>query len=259
MISQSIKQTADGSNYVNLQDKDGTGISSTLNSGKQSLDVNVTSAIDISLDAASDSVEVKQASHDDLNANANLQVGDADVSNSNPVPISDGGGVITVDGSVTVSATDLDIRNLSSGQDSVAAVQSGAWNVGLNAGSNNIGSITNITGTVSLPTGAATEASLAAINGKLSPSSAALSSVNASTSSQSILASNASRKSFILVNDSNGTAHVAFAATATTSAFSIKLQANAAYEPPNQVYTGAISCIWTGALLSGAMRVTELT
>lgn len=39
--------------------------------------------------------------------------------------------------------------------------QSGTWNVGLNAGSNNVGSITNITGTVSLPTGAATSANQA--------------------------------------------------------------------------------------------------
>lgn len=50
-----------------------------------------------------------------------------------------------------VTATDLDIRDLSSAQDSVAAVQSGTWN------------ITNISGTVSLPTGAATETTLAAV------------------------------------------------------------------------------------------------
>jgi hypothetical protein len=41
--------------------------------------------------------EVEQDTHDSFNANANLQVGDADVSNGNPVPISDAGGSITVD------------------------------------------------------------------------------------------------------------------------------------------------------------------
>jgi hypothetical protein len=56
---------------------------------------------------------------------------------------------------VTVTATDLDIRNLSSVTDSVASVQSGAWD------------ITDITGTVSLPTGASTETTLAALNAKL--------------------------------------------------------------------------------------------
>lgn len=50
---------------------------------------------------------------------------------------------------VTITATALDIRPLTSGTDSVAAVQSGNWD------------IRNITGTISLPTGAATEATLA--------------------------------------------------------------------------------------------------
>ena len=45
-----------------------------------------------------------------------------------------------------VTATDLDIRDLTSASDSVAAAQSGTWN------------ITNVSGSVSLPTGAATSA-----------------------------------------------------------------------------------------------------
>jgi hypothetical protein len=49
--------------------------------------------------APSGSLEVNasQDTHDDLNANANIQVGDTDVSNSNPVPVSDAGGSLTVD------------------------------------------------------------------------------------------------------------------------------------------------------------------
>tara|TARA_R100000005_G_scaffold39910_1_gene18712 strand:- start:214 stop:2841 length:2628 start_codon:yes stop_codon:yes gene_type:complete len=42
-------------------------------------------------------VNASQDTHDDLNANANIQVGDTDVSNSNPVPVSDAGGSLTVD------------------------------------------------------------------------------------------------------------------------------------------------------------------
>lgn len=94
------------------------------------------------LTSATDSVEVLQDTHDDLNANANIQVGDTDVSNGNPVPMSDAGGSITVDSvdldirdlafatdsvdvsgsdvTATVSATDLDIRDLSASQDNVA-------------------------------------------------------------------------------------------------------------------------------------------
>lgn len=41
----------------------------------------------------------------------------------------------------TVQATNLDIRDLSSASDSVAATQSGSWNVGVNAGTNAIGKI----------------------------------------------------------------------------------------------------------------------
>lgn len=57
--------------------------------------------------------------------------------------------------SITVTATNLDIRDLTSVSDSVSAVQSGTWN------------INNISGTVSLPTGAATESTLSTLNGKI--------------------------------------------------------------------------------------------
>jgi hypothetical protein len=67
------------------------------------------------LSSASDSVAVLQATHDSLNANVNLQVGDVDVANGNPVPVSDAGGSLTVD------ATDLDIRDLTAASDSVEA------------------------------------------------------------------------------------------------------------------------------------------
>lgn len=42
-------------------------------------------------------VVVVQPVHDLLNCNANIQVGDVDVDNANPVPVSDAGGTLTVD------------------------------------------------------------------------------------------------------------------------------------------------------------------
>ena len=51
------------------------------------------------LDKAQDNIEVCQDTHDDLNANANIQVGDIDVSEANPVP-------------VDIGNTDIDIRDL---------------------------------------------------------------------------------------------------------------------------------------------------
>jgi len=88
-------------------------------SGRPTVNVNGTVTVSASdldirdLTSASDSVEVLQDTHDDLNANANLQVGNADVANGNPVPVSDAGGSITVD------ASDLDIRNLNLTDDAV--------------------------------------------------------------------------------------------------------------------------------------------
>jgi len=54
-------------------------------------------------------VEAVQATHDDLNANANLQVGNADVANGNPVPVSDAGGALSID--VGGTAPGLDNTN----------------------------------------------------------------------------------------------------------------------------------------------------
>jgi|GEM_PF-3223521 len=92
ITSQSMTVNANGS--INVED------------GGASLTVD---AIDLDirdLDSAQDSVEVLQATHDNLNANVTIQVADVDVSNANPVPVSDAGGSLTVD------ATDLDIRDL---------------------------------------------------------------------------------------------------------------------------------------------------
>ncbi|GAC1501932.1 MAG: hypothetical protein NVS1B10_06420 [Candidatus Saccharimonadales bacterium] len=85
---------------------------------------------------------------------------------------------------------------------------------------------------------------------------ATLSSVAASVTSVVLLASNASRKGFSFYNDSTSVAYVAFAATATSSAFTMKLQPNSYYENFT-LYTGVMSIIWVSAV--GAARVTELT
>lgn len=73
----------------------------------------------------------------------------------------DTGAVVVASGAVTVSATDLDVRSLSSLTDSVAAVQSGAWSVGVS------GTVDVSAASLPLPTGAATEATLSALNGKV--------------------------------------------------------------------------------------------
>lgn len=165
--AQQLTVEADGSINVNTTFAPGAEVQIT--DGTDTLEINadgsinsVVTATDLDirdLDSAQDSVEVLQDTHDDLNANVNLQVADTDVSNSNPVPVSDAGGSLTVDavdldirdlthvsdsvkvgdgtdfitvnadgsinitdngGSLTVDAVDLDIRNLSAAQDNVA-------------------------------------------------------------------------------------------------------------------------------------------
>lgn len=127
---------ADDSIRAYVYDSAGNGISSTLNGGKQSLDINVT----------------------------NLSAGS--------IPINDAGGSLTVDGTVAATqsgtwniGTLSTITNVVHVDDNagsltvdgtVAATQSGTWN------------ITNISGTVSLPTGASTAANQTTANTSLS-------------------------------------------------------------------------------------------
>lgn len=183
-------------------------------------------------------------------------------SDQSAIPITDNSGSITVDGTV-------------------AATQSGTWN------------INNITGTVSLPTGAATESTLSTLNGKVTAcntgsvtissalpagtnnignvdvatlpavvaatySTSAVTSVTSAATSTSILASNANRRMAIMVNDSDKNAYVKLGATASTTSFSYKLTPGQTLELPMPVYTGAIDAIWDAGP-TGSMRVTEIT
>ena len=178
------------------------------------------------------------------------------------IPISDNAGSITVDGTV-------------------AATQSGTWN------------INNVSGTVSLPTGAATETTLSALNGKVTAcntgavtisaalpagtnnigdvdvltlpdvaiktySSSAITSVVSAAVSTSILASNANRRMAIMVNDTDKNAYVKLGATASTTSFSYKLTPGQTLELPVPAYTGTIDAIWDTSP-TGSMRVTEIS
>lgn len=87
-------------------------------------------------------------------------------------------------------------------------------------------------------------------------STAVITSVNNSITTGVLLASNTARRGFIVYNDSQAIAFIAFAATASTTAFSVKLQPGAEYEPGID-YTGVISAISSVAV--GACRITEFT
>jgi predicted RNA-binding protein with PIN domain len=87
--SQQLTVNADGS--IKITDNGGSLTVDAIN-----LDIR-------DLVSSQDSVEARQATHDSLNGNMTIQVADVDVSNANPVPVSDAGGSLTVDGTVSAS------------------------------------------------------------------------------------------------------------------------------------------------------------
>jgi hypothetical protein len=102
--TQKLKVNADGSIDTNttatdldIRDLSATQDNVAISDGTEQLEINadgsinaVVTATDLDirdLSSATDSVEALQDTHDDFNANANIQVGDVDVSATNPVPV----------------------------------------------------------------------------------------------------------------------------------------------------------------------------
>ena len=86
---------------------------------------------------------------------------------------------------------------------------------------------------------------------------AVLTSVASSVSSVTIAAANTARRMLLIYNDSTSVLYLAYAATATATAFTIKLPAASLYEMPSPVYTGIVTGIWSSA--NGSARVTEMS
>lgn len=89
-------------------------------------------------------------------------------------------------------------------------------------------------------------------------STATLTSVAVTNTSISLLAANASRKGAIIVNDTNQPIYVAFAATASTTAFTYVIaKTGGTLELTRPIYQGAISAI-TPVAATGKVFCTEL-
>lgn len=89
------------------------------------------------------------------------------------------------------------------------------------------------------------------------PSAAALTSVTVAAVSILLAAANPARRQLVLFNDGGNIVYVAFAATATTTAFTVRVPANGSYETVRDGYTGDVSAIRASG--TGAVRVTEIT
>ena len=125
-------------------------------------------------------------------------------------------------GTLTVTATDLDIRDLSSTTDSVSAVQSGDWIV------------------------------------RKQTTSAAVSTASANTSDAEVLALNADRMGATFFMDGNATCYIKLGGAASSSDFSVRIVNNGYYELP-EGYTGSIHAAFSVTDAGIKLRITELS
>jgi len=177
-------------------------------------------------------------------------------SNQTGVPVTDNGGSLTVDGTVTIGTAlpagtnnigDVDVLTLPS---VTLASQTNPFSSAIPV-SDNGGSIT-VDGTV-----AATQSGTWTVT-NATYSTSTLSNVTAAASNTTLLASNASRRQAILYNDADTAVYVKFGTTASATSFSYKLLPAQTLELPFPVYTGIIDGIWANTP-TGAMRITEVS
>lgn len=195
------------------------------------------------------------------------------LSAANPMPISDNGGSITVDGSVTISDGGSSITVDGAGTNSAfgAATPANGTAAGYSDGTNmqlarvfdlHTGGSTEYVLGVNLRFGAGSGSLEAGTSSNplrvnpVGPATPSQSSVAGSATSVSLLASNASRKGATIFNDSTATLYIKLGATASTSSFTFKALQDDYYEVPFG-YTGAVDGIWSSA--TGNARITELT
>lgn len=86
---------------------------------------------------------------------------------------------------------------------------------------------------------------------------ATITSVNDTDSNVELLAQNDGRSAAMIFNDSTVALYVAFGATASLTAFTVKIAPDGYYEFPQPIYTGQINGIWASNA-SGAARITEI-
>jgi hypothetical protein len=114
-----------------------------------------------------------------------------------------------------------------------------------------------VTANVGTTGGLALDATVAAMKALLAGDTGAITSVASSITSVSLAAANANRKGMILYNDSASMAYVAFASSATTALYTVKMAPRGYFEMGLPIYRGAMSVIWDTA--DGSMKATEIT
>ncbi len=78
----------------------------------------------------------------------------------------------------------------------------------------------------------------------------------ASTSTAVVLPANPNRRALMFYNTGNSKCYLAYAATASTSVYSVQMQSGSSFEP-TVTYTGIISAVFSTN--SGSLLTTEMT
>lgn len=194
-----------------------------------------------------------------------------DITNTS-LPITDNGGSLTVDGTVTANLSATDNAVL----DSIDAAVNGTLTVDGSGVTQPISAVS-----LPLPTGAATAANqqtdaltdtelrasdvAVTMDGEVvetkesRSSSASTSSTADTTTSSTLLASNSNRLGATVVNDSSASLYLLLGTgTASATNYTIKLGTDDYYEVPFN-YTGRLTGAWASDPGDGAARVTEIT
>lgn len=277
-LYQNILEAADGGAFVNLRDGSGNNISSTSGS----LNVNVTNSIAVGIAdestftqgttsflpiggqyqtsitnlTAGQSGVVNLTAFRDMRMNLRTSggvelLGQQTMAASIPVVISSNQSTITV--------TDASLGSASGGTAGTSSALAGAiYNTSAPTLTNGqqVGLQSDVNGNLKVA-----DASNASILALMKPATGTLTQVTVTTSTGSLLASNAARKGFSMQNISNKIMYLAAAATASAAAFTVAVQINGFYEQMDRsVYTGAWSVIGaTGITGSSQAIVTEYT
>lgn len=255
-LYQNVLESADGGVFTNLRDAAGTGITSTLVSGKQGLDVNVINSLMVGIadetaftygsssyqpiggvyNTSITALTSGQGGVASLTANRDLRVNlrtaaGVELGNNN------------ADGLFVKPGDGTNVQAYSATSESFVQIRQG-------------GNIANVTAANELKT---LDSNAGSILSLMTPASAAITAVTVLITTLPLLAANAARKGWSVQNDTTKTIYVAAAATATTAAYTVRILPNGFYESiGNRVYTGDLSVIGA-ALITGNALVTEYT
>jgi hypothetical protein len=183
-------------------------------------------------------------------------------SNQSAIPVADGGGSITIDGTVTANAgTGPFPVSDNAGSLTVDSTQLPAALVGSRLDINNGAWLGSTAPTVGQKTMANSVPVVISSDQAIIPSApisstSTLTNVAGSASSVTLLALNTSRRGATIVNDSAALLYVKLGTTASATSYTVRMTPNAYYEVPFG-YTGRIDGIWGAA--TGNARITELT